>query len=91
MLGNLPSKYPAGTGIAYFFYLILLSIGMITYGGILMHTGNKIEDLSTQQTDYIKQMSRDWDRPYYTDILVTNSYSCPAGTDEVYERIWPGN
>ena len=35
-------------------------------------------------------MAQDWDRQSYTDIVVTEKYSCPKNHTELYENVWYG-
>ena len=73
-----------------FCYFILTLFAFLSFGSVLIHTGAQIIDKSTQGTAYVKQMSQDWDRQAYTDVVVTDADDCPLDTTELYENIWYG-
>ena len=55
---------------------------------IVLHMTMKgVEDT---QINVLRQIRPDWETVPFVDITVTDAWSCPAGTTEVFTRVWFG-
>ena len=77
--------------LALLCYVFATFVLLLSFGGVLIHTGNQIEMLSTQGTAYIKQIAQDWDTQPFIDVTVTADTYCPVNTTEIYEHVWYGH
>ena len=49
----------------------IITLGfLLTFGGVLIRQGNIIEDASSQDTAYLKQLVTDWMDPPYAAITI---------------------
>jgi len=54
-----------------------------TCGWYVQKWGTEVADLVEHDTQLANQVSQDWDRPQFTDFIVTDWPHCPADYPEV--------
>ena len=73
-----------------FCYICIATAYFIVFGIFLIMYGDDLKGTLYSPTDYLYQISRDWNTTPFVSLSVTEDFVCPEGQTEVFSRAWFG-